>query len=162
MTTPSSITRQKRTRAAVLAALPGSCNDIAAASGLEVGTVQKWVRLLRDESEIHIGAWQRAKAQGGPSAVYVRGPGEDARIEPLSAAPREERLARLREIAKPRVKTVRVAKKEPAAKPARKKRQEARREARIERAMTAPRIDGLVTGAILGQRQVFALAGAWA
>ena len=71
-------TREIRTLALFMAALPGTYKEIMVKSGLSVCTVQKWASRMRTEGEIHVSGWHRAQAQGLPCPVLVMGPGKDA------------------------------------------------------------------------------------
>lgn len=66
-------------REAVKRALPGTSQDIVKKSGVMPSTVVRWLRIMRDAGECHIGSWKRTIGTGGAlKAVYVRGPGADA------------------------------------------------------------------------------------
>ncbi len=71
---------------AIADALPGTLGEIAAKSGARLGTVVRWLRIMRDADECHVGSWKRADGAGGFKRVYVDGPGRDApcRLKRLS------------------------------------------------------------------------------
>lgn len=76
-------------RPQVEAALPGTLGDISERSGVQLSTVVRWLRIMRDAGECHIGGWERTSGTGGPiKAVYVLGPGKDAKctLKRLSTA----------------------------------------------------------------------------
>lgn len=66
-------------RAAILAALPATRLDLPALAHTTTSTVQRWLKILHDAGEIHIGAWKRADGQGAMQPIWYSGAGKDAR-----------------------------------------------------------------------------------
>lgn len=65
-----------RYRDLVLAAMPGSRSEIAAATSMSRGSAGKWIDQLHDEGKCHIGAWKRPE-KGPRMPVYFAGEGKD-------------------------------------------------------------------------------------
>lgn len=64
--------------AIILAALPGTCPEIVAATGFALGTVQRAMTRGMTDGTVHIASRILAKAQGRSIRCYARGPGENA------------------------------------------------------------------------------------
>lgn len=73
-------------------ALPGTLAEITAKSGVKRMTVVRWLRIMRDSGECHVGKWKRSAGSGPLMRVYVAGKGVDAkRPERLSMAVYKQR-----------------------------------------------------------------------
>ncbi len=83
-------------RADVLAALPGTAPEICASTGLAKSVVWRWLGLLREDCECHVGGWVRVPGGGPFQARYVAGPGVDAicRLRPFTEAQKSARFRR--------------------------------------------------------------------
>lgn len=64
-------------RARVLAVMPGTPHEIAAAAMVSESTCRKWIRHLRAAGQSHISKWTRTS--GAPRATHSAGPGRDAK-----------------------------------------------------------------------------------
>jgi hypothetical protein len=87
-----------RTRADIIASLPGSIAEIIKRSGYSLATVSRNIAMLRAEKEIHIARWGKPPKAGRFYAVFAVGSAPDApRLEPVS---NNERMAKVRRIRK--------------------------------------------------------------
>lgn len=66
-------------KAQVAAALPGTVPEVIIRCGLTESTVKRWIRLMREAGECHIGSWKRSTGSGAFQSVHMLGPGKDAR-----------------------------------------------------------------------------------
>lgn len=79
--------------AKILAAMPGTCEDFAKRTGLNIRTVRGWIKLKRDVQPriFHISGWRHVQKSSKPAAVYSRGDRADKPFIPLTPAERWER-----------------------------------------------------------------------
>lgn len=66
-------------RAAILAALPATRLDLPELAHTTVSTVQRWLKILHDAGEIHIGGWKRSVGRGAIQPIWYAGQGTDKR-----------------------------------------------------------------------------------
>lgn len=81
---------QPTKRQAIFDALPATRAQIHQATGVSLASVKKWIRLMHDAREVHVGEWGDGGRCTRPVEIFYPGPGEDAAY-PVSAYSRASR-----------------------------------------------------------------------
>jgi hypothetical protein len=80
----------QETKAKLLAAMPGTREELQVKSGLANSTIRAVTKALLLAGECHIGDWQRG-AGHKPRGVYQRGPGNKAKVPRFFDRPKAQR-----------------------------------------------------------------------
>jgi hypothetical protein len=88
MTKPNST---NRALGHVLAALPGTRNEIQDKSGVSQAAISRWIIYLRSTNEAHVGGWRASISNKGlPQPVFHAGRGLDVECDLRVIPPNEE------------------------------------------------------------------------
>ena len=91
------MTARRANRAKVLAAMPGSRDEIVATTGLGLTTVWRWVECLVESGEAHVARYKAPDKAGPAIAIYRAGPALKGPVPPKpKTASIQERSAKYR------------------------------------------------------------------
>jgi hypothetical protein len=87
--------------ALIKAALPATCDEVTAATGIPRSSTRKLVLALHAEHEVHVVGWRVPPSGGQPVATYAAGPGEDAKLVLRTQAERARDWRKSKPLAEP-------------------------------------------------------------